>query len=165
MQHDANTLGNAPVRASSQARWRALIHSPLALPLAGLTAWQALVDHAHVQPGERVLVHGGGGGVGAFTVQLAVALGADVATTVRSDEARGIASGFGARVIDTRTERLWLHPERYVIAEVRPGLIADLDGQDAVDAVTARRGGGPVARVHDDGVPQPDRQDARGRVA
>ena len=76
-----------------------------ALPLAGLTAWQALVDHAHVQPGERVLVHGGGGGVGAFAVQLGVALGADVATTVRSDEARGIASGFGARVIDTRTDR------------------------------------------------------------
>ena len=76
-----------------------------ALPLAGLTAWQALVDHAHVQPGERVLVHGGGGGVGAFAVQLAVALGADVATTVRSDGAREIASGFGARVIDTRTDR------------------------------------------------------------
>jgi hypothetical protein len=40
-----------------------------------------------------------------------------------------------AGVIDTRTERLWLHPERYVIAEVRPGLIADLD--DAVVNVAA----------------------------
>ncbi|MBL8976165.1 MAG: hypothetical protein JNK56_36510, partial [Myxococcales bacterium] len=38
-------------------------------------------------------------------------------------------------VIDTRTERLWLHPERYVIAEVRPGLIADLD--DAIVNVAA----------------------------
>ena len=42
-----------------------------ALPLAGLTAWQALVDHARVQPGEKVLVLGGTGGVGALTVQLA----------------------------------------------------------------------------------------------
>lgn len=40
-----------------------------------------------------------------------------------------------AGVIDTRTERLWLHPERYVIAEVRPGLIADLD--DAIVNVAA----------------------------
>lgn len=38
-------------------------------------------------------------------------------------------------VIDTRTERLWLHPEGYVIAEVRPGLVADLD--DAIANVAA----------------------------
>jgi NADPH:quinone reductase-like Zn-dependent oxidoreductase len=75
-----------------------------ALPLAGLTALQALVDHAAVQPGEAVLVHGGAGGVGALTVQLAAILGARVTATVRSD-ARDLVSGFGAqRVIDVRTE-------------------------------------------------------------
>src|SRR5947209_2444135 len=75
-----------------------------ALPLAGLTALQALVDHAAVQPGEAVLVHGGAGGVGALTVQLAAILGARVTATVRSD-AREIVGGFGAqRVIDVRTE-------------------------------------------------------------
>jgi NADPH:quinone reductase-like Zn-dependent oxidoreductase len=75
-----------------------------ALPLAGLTALQALVDHAAVQPGEAVLVHGGAGGVGALTVQLAAILGARVTATVRSD-ARELVSGFGAqRVIDVRTE-------------------------------------------------------------
>ena len=37
-----------------------------ALPLAALTAWQALVDHAGRAPGERVLVHGGAGGVGVY---------------------------------------------------------------------------------------------------
>jgi NADPH:quinone reductase-like Zn-dependent oxidoreductase len=52
-----------------------------ALPLAALTAWQALVDHAAVQPGERVLVHGGAGGVGVYGVQLAAALGAEVIAT------------------------------------------------------------------------------------
>ncbi|ORW27825.1 NADP-dependent oxidoreductase [Mycobacterium palustre] len=75
-----------------------------ALPLAGLTALQALVDHAAVRPGEAVLVLGGAGGVGALTVQLAAGLGARVTATVRSD-ARQLLSGFGAqRVIDVRTE-------------------------------------------------------------
>ncbi|OBG39762.1 NADP-dependent oxidoreductase [Mycobacterium sp. E3198] len=75
-----------------------------ALPLAGLTAWQALVDHAAVRPGEEVLVHGGAGGVGALTVQLAATLGARVTATVRSD-AGELLRGFGAeRVIDVRTE-------------------------------------------------------------
>jgi NADPH:quinone reductase-like Zn-dependent oxidoreductase len=75
-----------------------------ALPLAGLTALQALVDHAAVRPGESLLVHGGAGGVGALTVQLAAILGARVTATVRSD-ARELLGGFGAqRVIDVRTE-------------------------------------------------------------
>lgn len=75
-----------------------------ALPLAGLTALQALVDHAAVRPGEQVLVHGGAGGVGALTVQLAAQLGAEVTATVRSDTGE-LVRGFGARhVIDTRTD-------------------------------------------------------------
>jgi NADPH:quinone reductase-like Zn-dependent oxidoreductase len=75
-----------------------------ALPLAGLTAWQALVDHARVQRGERVLVTGGAGGVGALTVQLAAQFGADVTATVRSDAVQ-LARNLGARkVIDVRTD-------------------------------------------------------------
>jgi NADPH:quinone reductase-like Zn-dependent oxidoreductase len=75
-----------------------------ALPLAGLTALQALVDHAAVRPGESVLVHGGAGGVGALAVQLAGILGANVTATIRSD-AGELVRGFGAqRVIDVRTE-------------------------------------------------------------
>ncbi|MET3422145.1 NADPH:quinone reductase-like Zn-dependent oxidoreductase [Actinoplanes tereljensis] len=52
-----------------------------ALPLAALTAWQALVDHAQVKPGDRVLIHGGAGGVGVYGVQLAALLGAHVIAT------------------------------------------------------------------------------------
>jgi NADPH:quinone reductase-like Zn-dependent oxidoreductase len=75
-----------------------------ALPLAGLTAWQALVDHAKVQRGQKVLVLGGAGGVGAFAVQLAHMLGAGVTATIRSDAAE-LVRGFGAdHVIDTRFE-------------------------------------------------------------
>jgi len=76
-----------------------------ALPLAGLTAWQALVDHAAVQPGERVLVHGGAGGVGSLTIQLAARLGAEVITTVRTDVADVMAELGATTVIDSRTEQ------------------------------------------------------------
>ena len=47
-----------------------------ALPLIFITAWEGLVDRAHVQPGEMVLVHGGAGGVGHIAVQLANAFDA-----------------------------------------------------------------------------------------
>lgn len=52
-----------------------------ALPLAGITAWQCLVDVADVQPGQRVLVHAGAGGVGHLAIQIAKAKGATVIAT------------------------------------------------------------------------------------
>jgi alcohol dehydrogenase len=51
------------------------------LPLAGLTALQGLRDELHVQPGQKILIPGGAGGVGTFALQLARWLGAEVATT------------------------------------------------------------------------------------
>jgi NADPH:quinone reductase-like Zn-dependent oxidoreductase len=57
-----------------------------ALPLAGLTAWQALVDIADVRPGQRVLVHAAAGGVGHLAVQIAKARGAYVVGTARSSK-------------------------------------------------------------------------------
>jgi NADPH:quinone reductase-like Zn-dependent oxidoreductase len=63
-----------------------------ALPLAALTAWQALADHAAVEPGERVLVLGGGGGVGVFAVQLAAVLGARVTATGHGRDAEFVRS-------------------------------------------------------------------------
>jgi len=55
--------------------------SAAALPLAGLTAWQALVDTADVQAGQRVLIHAAAGGVGHLAVQIAKARGAHVIGT------------------------------------------------------------------------------------
>ena len=52
-----------------------------AVPLAGLTAWQALFDIAHLKRGQRVLIHGGSGGVGHFAVQFAKWKGAYVVAT------------------------------------------------------------------------------------
>ncbi|WP_096305324.1 NADP-dependent oxidoreductase [Jatrophihabitans sp. GAS493] len=58
-----------------------------ALPLAALTAWQALVDHAKLVVGESVLVTGGAGGVGAYVVQLAHHFGAQVSATISNGDA------------------------------------------------------------------------------
>ena len=52
-----------------------------ALPLVGVSAWQALVDHMGLSKGKKVLIHGGAGGIGAIAIQLAKHLGAYVATT------------------------------------------------------------------------------------
>lgn len=107
-----------------------------ALPLAGLTALQALVDHAAVRAGEAVLVLGGSGGVGAFTVQLAAQLGAEVTATVRSDSG-DLVRGFGAgRVIDTRTAD-------FDAAGLEYDVVVDTVGGQTVDRAFAvlRRGG------------------------
>jgi NADPH:quinone reductase-like Zn-dependent oxidoreductase len=52
-----------------------------AVPMGALTAWQALVDVAKLQPGQMVLIHGGSGGVGSFAIQIAKARGARVIAT------------------------------------------------------------------------------------
>jgi alcohol dehydrogenase len=52
-----------------------------AIPLAGLTAWQALIDIGKLKAGQKVLIHAGSGGVGTFAIQIAKHLGAFVATT------------------------------------------------------------------------------------
>ncbi|MZE52542.1 zinc-binding dehydrogenase [Streptomyces sp. SID5770] len=74
------------------------------LPLVALTAWQALVERANVQPGQKVLVHAGAGGLGSITIQLAKALGAHVATTASTAKV-GLVKELGAdEVIDYRTQ-------------------------------------------------------------
>ncbi len=67
-----------------------------ALPLAALTAWQALVDHARLRSGSEVVVQGGAGGVGVYAVQLAAALGAHVTATGASADAEFVRQ-LGAR--------------------------------------------------------------------
>jgi len=52
-----------------------------AVPMGALTAWQALIDVAKLQPGQTILIHGGSGGVGSFAIQIAKARGARVIAT------------------------------------------------------------------------------------
>jgi NADPH:quinone reductase-like Zn-dependent oxidoreductase len=74
--------------------------------LPALTAWEALVDQANVQPGQRVLVRGGAGGVGAFVTQLARALGASVTATVHAPDAEYVLALGAERAITNEQESL-----------------------------------------------------------
>jgi NADPH:quinone reductase-like Zn-dependent oxidoreductase len=76
-----------------------------AVPLAGITAWQGLFDHGGLRPGQRVLIHGGAGGVGHFAIQFAKAKGAWVATTASSSDIE-FATDLGAdQVVDYKSEK------------------------------------------------------------
>ena len=83
------------------------------VPVAGGTAFHALVTHGKVEAGERVLIVGAGGGVGSFAVQLAKALGAEV-TAVCSGEKTDYVRALGAdRVVDYTREDVTTLPARY----------------------------------------------------
>jgi alcohol dehydrogenase len=95
------------------------------LPLVGLTAYQALVDRAHVREGSKVLVHAGSGGLGTFAIQLAKHLGATVATTTSTRNVDLVKSLGADVVIDYKAQNFW---------EVLSGydLVLDALGGDAL---------------------------------
>jgi NADPH:quinone reductase-like Zn-dependent oxidoreductase len=90
-----------------------------AVGVAGVTALQALRDHAKVQPGEKVLINGASGGVGTFAVQIAKALGAEV-TAVASTRNQELVRALGAdHAIDYTREDFTQGAERYdVIVDI-----------------------------------------------
>ncbi|MEV3854772.1 NADP-dependent oxidoreductase [Streptomyces sp. NPDC050095] len=123
-----------------------------ALPLAALTAWQALVDNAQVQPGQRVLVHAAAGGVGHLAVQIAKARGAYVIGTASAPK-HDFVRGLGAdEVIDYRTtdfaaelkdvdvvlDSLGLENSLRSLGVLRPGGILVSILPDGVSDLTAR---------------------------
>lgn len=72
------------------------VEEAAALPLVAITAWQAVVERGQVRLGQRVLVHGGAGGVGHVAVQFAKAAGAWVMATVSSEAKADVVRGLGA---------------------------------------------------------------------
>ena len=88
---DANLLARRPNRLS--------LRESAALPLVSITAWEGLVDRAHVGTGHKVLVHGGAGGVGHVAIQIARAFGAEVYATAKPSQFEVVRS-FGATPID-----------------------------------------------------------------
>jgi len=92
---DASLLALRPKKLSAR--------EAAALPLVFITAWEGLVDRAHVESGQSVLIHGGAGGVGHVAVQIAVARGAKVFAT-GSPANRTYIESIGATFIDYRSE-------------------------------------------------------------
>src|SRR5690554_4589839 len=84
-----------------------------AVPLAALTAFQALVHKANLQPGQRVLINGASGGVGTFALQLAIALGAEVTAVCGPANVPLMTSLGASRTINYREVDFCDEPERY----------------------------------------------------
>lgn len=76
-----------------------------AVPLAAMTAWQGLFDHGGLQSGQRVLIHGGAGGVGHLAVQFAKARGAHVFTTVSAKDIDFVRQLGVDEAIDYKSQR------------------------------------------------------------
>ena len=118
-----DVFGGAPASIAEyvRARENRLLLKPRDLPfeqagsvnVAGRTALQGLRDHAQIKPGQRVLIHGAGGGVGTFAVQIAKALGAHV-TAVTGPKNVDIIQSLGAdEVIDYTKEDITRRLGRY----------------------------------------------------
>lgn len=76
-----------------------------ALPVAGISAMQAIAEHIRLQPGQKILIHGGAGGIGHMAIQLAKKVGAYVATTVSGDD-KDFVKELGADLtVDYKTEK------------------------------------------------------------
>jgi NADPH:quinone reductase-like Zn-dependent oxidoreductase len=96
-----------------------------ALPISGLTAWQALIDHARLITGQTVLIHGAAGGVGSIAVQLAREVGAVVIGTGRAAD-RDTALGLGANAfVDLQADKLEDVGDVDVVFDVIGGEILD----------------------------------------
>ena len=111
------------------------------LPLVGLTAWQAIVERGGVKAGQKVLIHGGAGGVGALAIQLAKHLGATVATTVSAANAQFVAELGADLVIDYRSQDF---------AEILSGydLVLDTQGGETLfKSLQVLRPGGKVIGI------------------
>lgn len=102
----------APARHLARKPRSASFDEAAALPLAGLTAWQMLVDVARVEPGQRVLVNGAAGGVGHLAVQIAKGLGATVVATARAAKHEFVRSLGADEIVD--------HTAVDVVAAVAP---------------------------------------------
>ena len=132
---------------TSPSRQLALIPDALddveagAVPLAGLTAWQALVETANVQPGQRVLVLAAAGGVGHLAVQIAKARGAYVLGTARAEKHAFLADLGADEAIDYTSENV---AERAHEVDVVLDLVG---GETGLDAFPALRAGGVFVSI------------------
>jgi len=96
----------APTASIASKPHRASHHEAAALPMAGVSALQALTEVLKVSAGQKVLIHGGGGGIGSIAIQLAKHLGARVATTASMAKAPYVKSLGANEVIDYQHQNL-----------------------------------------------------------
>ena len=104
------------------------------IPMVGLTSWQALKERANLQPGQKVFIPAGSGGIGTFAIQLAKHLGAKVGTTTSTDNVALVQSLGADEVIDYKKQEFENALQNYdvVLGTVRgDGIKKALRGQIA----------------------------------
>jgi NADPH2:quinone reductase len=121
-------------------------HEAAAVPLIFITAWEGLVDHANVQKGQKVLIHGGAGGVGHIAVQIAKARGAEVFATVRKSQFDLIKS-YGATPIDYTETKVEDYVKEYTGGEGFDVIFDNVGGQTLDDSFTAIKNYGHVVTI------------------
>ncbi|MDF2454973.1 MAG: bifunctional protein: zinc-containing alcohol dehydrogenase [Cytophagaceae bacterium] len=112
-----------------------------AATLAALTAWQALVTHANLQPGAYVLIHAASGGVGHYAVQLAKHLGANVT---------GTSSGSNKDFVLNLGADLHINYKRELLEDVAPHMdfVLDTIGGESIDhSINVTKQGGTVISI------------------
>lgn len=109
-----------------------------AVPLVGLTAWQALVERARVTAGQKVLIHAGSGGVGTMAIQLARHLGATVATTTSTGNVDFVRSLGADIVVDYKRQDFATVLSDYDV------VLDPLGGQTLAKSLTVVKPGGLV---------------------
>ncbi|KQQ08733.1 NADP-dependent oxidoreductase [Rathayibacter sp. Leaf296] len=117
------------------------------LPLVALTAWQALVVKGNVQPGQKVLIHAGSGGVGTVAIQLAKHIGAVVATTASASNADFVRELGADVVIDYRSQDFEQELSGYDF------VLDSLGGETLEKSMRILKPGGTVVGIN--GVPDP----------
>ncbi|EJL34524.1 Zn-dependent oxidoreductase, NADPH:quinone reductase [Caulobacter sp. AP07] len=118
------------------------------IPLVGLTAWQVLVERAKLQKGQKVLIHAGSGGVGAFAIQLAKHLGATVATTTSTANIDLVKSLGADVVVDYKTQDFATVLSGYDV------VLNSLDGDTLQKSLEVLKPGGKLISIS--GPPDPD---------
>ncbi len=113
-----------------------------ALPLAGLTAWQAIVDTLNVSTGDRVLIHAAAGGVGHLAVQVAKARGAEVWGTASARNHDRLRELGVDHLIDYRSQRF-----EDAVSDMDAVLDLVGDGETAARSVEVMRRGGRLAAI------------------
>lgn len=124
------------------------------VPLVGLTVWQALVETAKLQRGQKILIHAGSGGVGTLAIQLARHLGATVATTTSAGNADLVRSLGADVVIDYRTQDFSELLSGYDV------VLNSLDGKTLEQSLKVLKPGGKLISIS--GPPDPAFAEAQG---
>ena len=120
-----------------------------ALPISGLTSWQGLFQHGHLEPGQTVLIHGAGGGVGSIAVQLAREGGARIIGTGRAPD-RDPVLRLGADVfVDLQSNRLESIDQVDVVFDV-------IGGEVFERSLSVLRAGGRIVTIAGPAPRQPE---------